>query len=147
MAGAALASSSSPHTDQQRALISLTRGRWQLQQPAGRARANSSQHPGTVCKWCRGQSSSSMGGCNMKMNTFSSRFFKVILAKNRISSAGVICARPQLVLDVGGESGADPGHAEGILMSSVTPRHTGHTPRPCPPCQGAVVIFPQCVHP
>ena len=82
----------------------------------------------------------------MKMNIFSSHFFKVILAKNRISSVVVICARPQLVLDVRGESGADPGHAEGILMSSVTPLHRPHT-ETLPTCQGAVVIFPQCVHP
>ena len=83
----------------------------------------------------------------MKMNTFSSYFFKVILAKNRISSVVVICARPQLVLDVGGESGADPGHAEGILMSSVTPGpHRPHT-ETLPTCHVTVVIFPQCVRP
>ena len=83
----------------------------------------------------------------MKMNTFSSHFFKVILTKTVFPVLALFVHAPQLVLDVGGESGADPGHAEGILMSSVTPRHTGHTPRPCPPCQGAVVIFPQCLHP
>ena len=81
----------------------------------------------------------------MKMNTFSSHFFKVILAKTVFPVLALFVHAPQLVLDVGGESGADPGHAEGILMSSVTPRHTpathrdpalpwccGHLPAVCP---------------
>ena len=63
----------------------------------------------------------------MKMNTFSSHFFKVILAKTVFPVLSLFVHAPQLVLDVGGESGADPGHAEGILMSSVTPLHRPHT--------------------